>query len=129
MLSNDSNLLLWFQNWIDRTRCHCYHCDKDKLETSFYKVPKSYVYTNGRLPICKKCMNKMFHYYYGRYGSRYKAMSKLCQLFDIYYDTRLFKSIEDDSCVVGRYMQKLNLRQNKYKLSRGYDGSYLKIKN
>lgn len=56
------------------------------------------------------------------------AMNKICQLFDIYFDTRLFKRIQDDSCVVGRYIQKLNLRQNKYKLLRGYDGSYLKMK-
>lgn len=129
MLSDNNELLLWFQRWIDSQRCHCYHCNKDKSSNSFYYLKKSWVYPKGRLPVCKKCINKMYNYYYGKYGNSYKAMNKICQMFDIYFDIRLFKSVIRDECVVGRYLQRLNLRQNKYKLLRGYDASYLKYEN
>lgn len=127
MLSEDNNLFLWFQRWIDAKRYRCYHCGKDKVPQSYYYVKRNHVYPDGRLPICKKCMNKLYNYYYGKYGSSYRAMNKICQLFDIYFDTRLFKTVITDECVVGRYLQRLNLRQNKYKLTKGYDGSYLKL--
>lgn len=127
-LSKDNDLLLWFQRWLESTRCVCSHCGRVKKETSYYKIKHNQLYKGGRLPICKKCMNDMFNYYYGRYRNKYMAMNKICQLFDIYFDTRLMKSIDaDSSSLVGRYLQKLNLRQNKYKRMRGYDGSYLKL--
>ena len=126
LLKNNDNLFLWLQNWLDAKRYHCCHCGKDKIPTSFYYVKKNWVYPDGRIPVCKKCLNKMFYYYNGKYGDEYKAMNKICQLFDIYFDTRLFKTVIADDSVVGRYLQRLNLRQNKYKLGKGYDGSYLK---
>lgn len=129
LLGKDNNLLQWFQRWIDTTRYHCYHCGKDKIPSSFYYVKENWVYPKGRMPVCKKCMNRMFIYYSGKYGNAYRAMNKICQLFDIYFDVRLFDTVTMDDCVVGRYIQRLNLRQNKYKLAKGYDGSFLKSKS
>lgn len=127
IVSSDNKLLLWFQRWLDAQRYHCGHCNKEKNPNSFYYLKNSWVYPQGRLPICKKCMNEMYMYYFSKYNDAYKAMNKICQLFDIYFDVRLFKTVIEGDYVVGRYLQRLNLRQNRNKLSQGYDGSYLKF--
>lgn len=40
MITKDKDLLLWFQRWLDSKRCHCYHCNKDKIPSSFYYLKK-----------------------------------------------------------------------------------------
>lgn len=123
-ITKDTELLLWFTQWIDSHKTVCCHCGKPKVEKSFYNVKKNTVYPQGRLPICKRCINNLYHHYEGKFGNSYKALDKICQLFDLPYDARLFHSVVDDDCVVGRYLQKLNLRQNKFKTS--YEDSYRK---
>lgn len=124
-LSEDPDLMIWFQKWLDANRHHCCHCNKDKVSDSFYYIESNRIYPDGRLPICKKCINKLYFEFEDKYnGDPYRAMQKICSLFDIYYDARLLHTVIDDDVVVGRYLQRLNLRQNKKKLKLGYDGSH-----
>lgn len=123
LITKKPELNLWFTHWIDSHKTVCCHCGRAKVEKSFYHVKKNAVYPLGRLPICKKCTNKLYYYYEGKFNNSYKALQKICQLFDLPYDSRLFHSVIEDDCVVGRYLQKLNLRQNKRKTS--YEDSYV----
>lgn len=122
ILADNKDLMLWFEKWADTHKKVCSKCNKLKVEKSFYHVKNNTVYSSGRLPICKKCINNLFNYYCGKYDDEYKAMQKVCSLFDIYYDKRMFDTLVVDDNTVGRYIQKLNLRQNKFKKS--YDDSF-----
>lgn len=113
------------KSWSNR---FCVHCQKIKEKRNFYKVNGNSIYKNGQLPICKRCINKLYHKYKSQYGNAYAAMEKICQLFDLYFDARLFKNCDWDSTnAVGLYISKLNLRQTKFK--KNYDAtpiSYLR---
>lgn len=131
------NRIFQNKNWFIRTteliekawsNRFCFHCEKIKEKRNFYKVKGNSIYKNGQIPICKRCTNKLYHKYKVKYGSAYAAMEKICQLFDLYFDDRLFKNCDWDSPnAVGIYISKLNLRQTKFK--KDYDStakSYLK---
>ncbi len=122
-VDGNQTLRSWFTYWLSASKCVCHYCGKAKQEKSFYHVKDNHVYKNGRLPICKNCIDRLYREYFYKYGSGIDALNKLCSLFDIYYDTRLAKSIIGKTKPFGRYLTKLNLRQNKYKYKKGYDRS------
>jgi hypothetical protein len=134
-ISKDDNLRLWFVNWLESQKYICFHCGKAKVKKSFYHTRKSKAYPTGYLPVCKKCANKLFMDYQRMYDSPYSAIERICLLFDIPYDVRMFnacikqeltveKWFITDRSIVGKYLQKLNLRQNKRR--RSYRDSYKK---
>lgn len=84
-------------------------------ENDFYKSYSS-LYTNGYLPICKECFNRMFLTYVNKYGKSRIAMQRMCMAFDVYYSDDLFSKCGDDnSTVAGKYLKQLNMVQYKGK--------------
>jgi hypothetical protein len=125
ILMQNDEIMEWFSNWIDAKKMICYSCNKSKVRKSFYHTTKSKVYPDT-LPICKVCANKLFFKYQREYDSPYTAMQRICLLLDIPWNLWIFKSCLQPSetnyvtqkNVVGKYLQKLNLRQNRRK--KGY---------
>lgn len=107
--------------FVGEHRIVCARCGKPKVEKSFYHIKNNRVYQSGRLPLCKVCINRLFHELWIKYQSPQKAMEKICMLFDLFYSDSMLNACKLEGNVVGRYIQKLNLRQNKYK--RSYDQS------
>lgn len=97
----------------NQARHLCSRCERMKSEKAFYSVKNNRIYPKGRLPICKKCINDLYFFFAEEYEDAYKAMRKICQLFDIYYDSDIVEACEWSDSIVGLYISKLNLRQNK----------------
>lgn len=112
------DLIPWIAQWAESKRFVCPHCGKTKVENSFYRIRPNEVYKTGQLPICRKCLNKLFDYYCGKYdGNVYKSMERICQICNMPYVRSMLESCRASNSVVGQYIQRLNLRQNKFKKS------------
>lgn len=133
----DDDLITWLSRILNHQKILCPICGKPKVMKSFFSTPKSSGTYKSWLPVCKTCTSSLFMKYQAKYGNPYTAAEKLCSIFDIYYDGRLFKSCldgnvirdhwwsyTDDKKIFGKYLQKLNLKQTKRK--RSFDNSYRK---
>jgi len=71
------------------------------------------------IPICNTCVVKLFNHYVDIYdGNELKAVKRLCQLFDMYYDEGLFKAAcktSKKNSLISSYISKNNMRQYKGK--------------
>lgn len=68
---------------------------------------------DGRLPICKSCLNKLYIKYLESYNDHYKAIKRICQLYDFYYTESIANNVKDCDLktMVTRYLSKMNLNQ------------------
>lgn len=97
-------------------KCVCCRCGGDPQNISEFYKSYSDFYSNGHLPICKTCFNSLFKVYLEKYKSSKMAIQRMCMAFDLYFDEKLFDQCDtNDENVVGVYMRKLNLNQNKDK--------------
>lgn len=107
-------------------RCLC--CGND-TEKNFYSSDSDFFKLTGKIPYCKKCIDKFYKYYYDKYQrANYafpekKAVKRLCMAFDIYYSDEIFESAVEsknkknisDSSVFGYYVKITKLNQHKNK--------------
>ena len=91
-----------------------------KLDDNFpASQSEMYAGWNYHLPICKKCLDKMFEHYTGVYGNdEDMAIRRICEKFDIYYSTSLLnasRKITKNRSRIHTYISKANLIQYKGK--------------
>lgn len=108
-----------------------------KEEPSFYKCPtcgihykklddnfpasqsELYAGWNYHLPVCKKCMDKLFEHYTNVYGGdEDAAIRRICEKYDIYYSVSLLnasRKITKNRSRIHTYISKANLIQYKGK--------------
>lgn len=82
-------------NVIKNKKIHCTECDKLKSPTKDFYISKSdrYRYNQGRMPICKDCLFKLYEKLYNHYKEdNDKALYHICLMFDMYYSKDLVKS-------------------------------------
>lgn len=104
-----------FKKYNGRRLIHCPHCNKIMAKRNFYQARMNFIYRDY-LPVCKKCLKKLFTLYFLEFKyDEYKAMEKICQLFDLYFDENIVASTKNEDTIVGEYMRMLNLSQHKYK--------------
>ena len=99
---------------ITKKTIMCVKCGMitDSYEKQFPKTNSSlYAGYEGYLPICKTCLNKLYSEYLDIYQDHFIVLRRICQLFDIYYNESLAKSLmnSDMRTIPTRYISKLNL--------------------
>lgn len=78
-----------------------------------YYSARSGIYENlGHLPICKECFEKKFNEYSAELHSPTLAMRKMCRIFDLYFNEKMFL---DCGQSIGKYFRNLNLSQSSAK--------------
>ena len=108
----------------------CTACGEEKApNTGFYlSRSKLYKFNDGRMPICKECLSKLFKELQAKYSDEVKALYHLCMLFDIYFDKDLVAKSSNmekfslDDNLLKSYMKNVNsLNQYKFKDSMSSD--------
>ena len=108
----------------------CIACGEEKApNTGFYlSRSKLYKFNDGRMPICKECLSKLFKELQAKYSDEVKALYHLCMLFDIYFDKDLvakssnMEKFSSDDNLLKSYMKNVNsLNQYKFKDSMSSD--------
>lgn len=109
----------------------CTACGEEKAPNIGFYLSRSklYKFNDGRMPICKECLSKLFKELQAKYSDEVKALYHLCMLFDIYFDRDLVekssnmgKYKNDDDNLLKSYMKNVNsLNQYKFKDSMSSD--------
>lgn len=109
----------------------CTACGEEKAPNVGFYLSRSklYKFNDGRMPICKECLSKLFKELQAKYSDEVKALYHLCMLFDIYFDRDLVekssnmgKYKNDDDNLLKSYMKNVNsLNQYKFKDSMSSD--------
>ena len=101
-------------------KCPCCATSYVKLDDNF-PASQSELYAgwNYHLPICKKCLDKMFEHYTEVYGKdEDAAIRRICEKYDIYYNVSLLnasRKITKNRSRIHTYISKANLVQYKGK--------------
>mgnify|MGYP003310979728 CR=1 FL=1 len=80
-----------------KDKYECLYCGKSYVDTSYYNS-NSVFYSNGKLPYCKQCIEKLYQNMLDKYtndGDLYperRAVKRLCMAFDIYFKEDVFNS-------------------------------------
>ena len=112
------------------SRKRCTACGEDKRPTIDFYLSRSklYKFNDGRMPVCKECLSKLFKELNAKYSDEVKALYHLCMLFDIYFDRDLVEkssannNFSDEDNLLKSYMKNVNsLNQYKFKDSMSSD--------
>lgn len=123
---------------IDQEGIQCVCCGEEFAETEFHSSStSSRLYSNlGKIPVCKRCIDRLYNYYLELYESNNikesekKAVIRICMLLDIYYSDAVFNSAVKKyetgnySSLIASYLVVSALKQNK---KHCYDTTLLKI--
>lgn len=101
------------------TRHYCSMCGEayPTLDRNFPKVNSSFwAGRDGYLPLCKKCLEKIFDHYFDAYGGdQLKTIRRVCMLTDLYYSDSAVNAIKDGRWKgqhpIHRYISRINLTQ------------------
>ena len=108
----------------------CTACGEEKAPNAGFYLSRSklYKFNDGRMPICKECLSKLFKELQAKYSDEVKALYHLCMLFDIYFDKDLvtkssnMENFSDEDNLLKSYMKNVNsLNQYKFKDSMSSD--------
>ena len=108
----------------------CTACGEGKAPNAGFYLSRSklYKFNDGRMPICKECLSKLFKELQAKYSDEVKALYHLCMLFDIYFDKDLvtkssnMENFSDEDNLLKSYMKNVNsLNQYKFKDSMSSD--------
>lgn len=113
----------------------CFYCEKEYVETNFYKSYSRLFSNTGKVLCCKHCIEKFYQQYYEEYKNEgylnpeRDAVKRVCMIFDIYYRDDVFNSAvnsakrrEMNISPMGQYMKTIQLSQYKNK---SYDNTVL----
>ena len=119
----------------NKTKYTCLYCEKEYVETNFYKSYSRLFSNIGKIPYCKQCVEKFYQQYYEEYVNEgcltpeRNAIRRVCMTFDIYYTDVVFNSamnkIRESNMNIspmGQYMKTMQLSQYKDK---SYDNTVL----
>jgi len=79
----------------------CTKCLSEKRVDYFYTSVNPKIHTNGKMPICKDCINKLFDSYLGEHKIFNRAMEEICRDLNIVYleeiSTKAKEQVERDN--------------------------------
>ena len=120
---------------ITKTKYTCLYCDKEYVETNFYRSYSRLFSNIGKIPYCKQCIERFYQQYYEEYVNEgcltpeKTAIKRVCMLFDIYYTDVVFNSVMNkiregaiNISPMAQYMKTIQLAQYKDK---SYDNTVL----
>lgn len=98
---------------VSKIEYRCCKCGKHTTlpENNFSKSQSElYNGNNGYLSICKVCLNKLYTKYLESYRDHYKAVKRVCQIYDIYYTESIASVVKDysTSTIMTQYIGKIN---------------------
>lgn len=119
----------------NKAKYTCLYCEKEYVETNFYRSYSRLFSNIGKIPYCKQCVEKFYQQYYEEYlnegclAPERNAIKRVCMTFDIYYTDVVFNSamnkIKESNMNIspmGQYMKTIQLSQYKDK---SYDNTVL----
>lgn len=99
----------------------CVTCGKTykRLDGNFpASQSELYAGLNYHLPVCKKCLDRLYEQYCTKFGNEDEAIRRICMKFDIYWDQSLAnasRKITKDRSRIHTYISRANLIQYKDK--------------
>lgn len=96
-----------------KTQTECTCCGSQKGISNFYLSFSEIFDFTKKLPICKDCIIKIYDKYIEKYKDERKAVYRMCQLLNIYYDDKIFEGAKTQaenkkSNLIQTYIQKSN---------------------
>ena len=83
----------------------------EKSEDDFNKS-QSGLYYNSLLPVCKSCLDNIFETFKLQLDNPRNAAQRVCMLFDIWWNEKIFNQIDpNENGVIGKYVKKINKKQ------------------
>jgi hypothetical protein len=114
-------------------QCSC--CGKEFKLTNFYNASSEWGFFNGKIPVCKDCIEKIYLSYLrqyrneGRKNSLQDAIRRVCMGLNVYYNDSIYykiyretKTEKEDISLLSAYFQMLQLYQYSKK---NYDNTIL----
>lgn len=81
-----------------KSKCTCFYCGKEYVETNFYKSSSMFYSNIGKVPYCKQCVMKLYEQYLKQYTNEgcltpeKNAVKRICMAFDIYFSIDAFNA-------------------------------------
>lgn len=111
-----------------KSKVECFNCNKEYVDTNYYKSSSIFYSNIGKIPYCKQCIEKLYQHYYEKYTNEgcltpeRNSVKRLCMAFNIYYSDDAFNSAinsakkrEMNISPMGAYMKMVQLSQYKGK--------------
>lgn len=104
----------------DNPLCCCCGTEYDTQQNNFFHSDSPIFAGNkGFFRMCKSCTEKYYNDLVKKFdGNVYKAMERMCQIFDIYYNAAAFTAVLEkntDGNIMAAYIKKMQLFQYKGK--------------
>ena len=104
----------------DNPLCCCCGVEYDTQQNNFFHSDSPIFSGNkGFFRMCKSCTEKYYNDLVKKFrGNAYSAMERMCQIFDIYYNSAAFTSVLEkntDGNIMTAYIKKMQLFQYKKK--------------
>ena len=92
----------------------CVHCQQEKLGGDFNDA-QSWLYSNGKLPVCKECLRNIFESVRFQMDDQRSAVQRVCMMFDIYWSEKIYKRVLETGTedIMGKYAHICNLKQHR----------------
>lgn len=111
-----------------QSKYRCFNCEKEYVESNYYKSSSIFYGNIGKIPYCKQCIGRLYQYFLEKYTNEgcltpeKKAVKRLCMAFDIYFNEKAFddainnaKKREKNISALGAYINMIQLSQFKGK--------------
>ena len=85
------------------TTLHCLCCNGEYSSNDFYDSDSEFHASIGKIPYCKKCLDKFYQYFLNNYETleypnpERKTIERICMVLDIYYSDKIFNSAVKES--------------------------------
>ena len=104
----------------DNPLCCCCGTEYDTQQNNFFHSDSPIFFGNkGFFRMCKSCTEKYYNDLVKKFdGNAYRAMERMCQIFDIYYNAAAFIAVLEkntDGNIMAAYIKKMQLFQYKGK--------------
>jgi hypothetical protein len=78
---------------VEHDRLYCRKCEETKSDSNFYSAT-SEVDSNGKMSVCKSCINEQYDRFFKRFNDMTTAIYKTCQLFDVRFSNQAFDALK-----------------------------------
>lgn len=112
----------------EKEKVTCFYCGNEYVDTNYYKSNSQFYNNIGKIPYCKQCIEKFYHYYFNKYANEgcltpeENAVKRVCMAFDIYFSKANFDSSmntikQEDINIspMSQYMKTIGFKQYKGK--------------
>lgn len=85
-----------------QSKYKCFYCEKEYVESNYYKSNSTFFSGIGKIPYCKNCLEKFYQLYYEKYmnegysNAEQEAVKRICIFLDIYYNATAFNNAMND---------------------------------